>query len=133
MKFYRRPDPKIDIPIVNIGDIAFLLIIFFILTSTFMRETYIKHTPPTSKDIARMKDTPVSVTVDSKGVVWLQGVRTNVETLDSGVSALLEGKKDKMVMVKIDKGLSHQQYGPVLKAVGGAGAEIALVGIEVKK
>lgn len=133
MKYYKRADPKIDIPIVNIGDIAFLLIIFFILTSTFMRESYIKHAPPSSKDIARMKDAPISVTVDSKGDVWLQGTRCNVQNLESGVSALLEGKKDKTVMLKIDKALPHDKYGPVFKALSGVGAEMALIGLEPTK
>jgi biopolymer transport protein ExbD len=132
MRYMKRPDPRIDIPIVNIGDIAFLLIIFFILSSAFMRETYIKLTPPTSIDIARMKDSPVSVTVDKKGDVWLQGTRCNVENLDTGVMALLEGKKEKVVMLKIDKALSQKQYGPVFMALSKAGAEIALIGNQAK-
>ena len=128
----KRPDPRIDIPIVNIGDIAFLLIIFFILSSAFMREAYIKLTTPTSIDIARMKDTAVSVSVDLKGDVWLQGTRCNVENLDTGVMALLEGKKDKIVMLKIDKALTQKRYGPVLLALSKAGAEIALIGNQAK-
>jgi biopolymer transport protein ExbD len=132
MKYQKRLDPRIDIPIVNIGDIAFLLIIFFILSSAFMRETYIKLTQPTSIDITRMKDSPVSVTVDQKGDVWLQGTRCNVENLDTGVMTLLEGKKEKVVMLKIDKALVQKQYGPVLMALSKAGAEIALIGNQAK-
>lgn len=128
----KRPDPRIDIPIVNIGDIAFLLIIFFILSSAFMRETYIKLTTPTSGDITRMKDTAVSVSVDLKGDVWLQGTKCSVENLDTGVMALLEGKKDKIVMLKVDKTLAQKQFGPVLMALSKAGAEIALIGNQAK-
>ena len=130
MRVTLRPNPKIDIPIVNIGDIAFLLIIFFILTSTFMRESYIKVTPPTSPDIDKLGLTPVSVTVDQSGTVWLQGVACQVEALESGVSVLLEGKPDKAVLLKIDKGLPQKTYGPVLLALSKAGAEVALIGTE---
>ena len=133
MRYFAKPEPRIDIPYVNIGDIAFLLIIFFIMTSTFMRETYIKSTPPRSVDVQRMKDSPVSVTVDDKGEIWLQGVGCILSNLEPGVTSLLQDKENKIVMVKIDKNLAQKDYGPVIMALSRSGAEIALVGTETKK
>ncbi len=130
MKYERKPEPKIDIPIVNIGDIAFLLIIFFIMTSTFMRESYIKLTIPKSPDIRKMKEAPVGVVLDSKGLLWLQGTSCSLANLEPGVNALLMDKKEKIVTLKIDKALSQREYGPVLMALSKAGAEVALIGTQ---
>jgi len=133
MNYVRKPEPRFDIPIVPIGDIAFLLIIFFIMTSAFMREQYIKVTTPKSLEVKRLKESKVSVTVDAKGGIWLQGVACIIQNLEPGVTALLQDQENKVVMLKIDKGLAQKQYGPVLMALSKAGAELALVGTETKK
>lgn len=133
MKYTRKSEPHFDIPYLNIGDIAFLLIIFFILTSTFMRESYIKATPPSSPDVKRMKDAEVSISMDEKGQIWLQGTPCQLSSLESGVNALLQDKTEKLVMVKIDKSLTQSQFGPVLMALSNAGAEMIMVGGEGHK
>ncbi len=130
MNYARKPEPHFEIPIVNIGDIAFLLIIFFILTSTFMRESYIKLKPPASPDVQRVKDSPVSVSVDNKGQIWLQGTECQLTSLESGLNALLQDKTDKIVMLKIDKGLVQSQFGPVMVAISNVGGDVMLVGGE---
>lgn len=130
MKLERKPQPRIDIPIVNIGDIAFLLIIFFIMTSTFMRESYIKVTIPKSPDIRRMKETPVAVTMDKKGKLWLQGTACQLPNLEPAVTALLMDHKEKVVTLKVDKALTQSEYGPVLLSLSKAGADVALVGTQ---
>lgn len=133
MNLARRPEPHFEIPYLNIGDIAFLLIIFFILTSTFMRESYIKVKPPSSPDVRRMKDAPVSVSLDEKGQIWLQGTPCELSSLESGVGALVQEQTEKMVMLKIDKNLTQKQFGPALLAISAAGAEVMLVGGEATK
>ncbi len=130
MNYTRRPEPRFDIPYINIGDIAFLLIIFFILTSTFMRESYIKVKPPVSPDVKRVKDAEVSVSMDEKGQIWLQGTLCQLSSLEGGLNALLQDKAEKIVMVKIDRGLLQSQFGPVMAALSNAGAEVILVGGE---
>jgi biopolymer transport protein ExbD len=130
MNYTRNPEPHFDIPYINIGDIAFLLIIFFILTSTFMRESYIKVKPPASQDVKRVKDAEVSVSMDEKGQIWLQGTPCQLTSLESGITALLQDKKEKLVALKIDRGLQQSQFGPVMMAISNAGAEVMLVGGE---
>ena len=39
------------IPIASMGDIAFLLIIFFMLTSNFIQEAHIRLTPASAADV----------------------------------------------------------------------------------
>lgn len=130
MNYARKPEPHFDIPIVNIGDIAFLLIIFFIMTSTFMRESYIKVKPPVSPDVERMKDAAISVSMDEKGQIWLQGTLCQLASLESGINALLQDKTEKIVMLKVDKGLVQSEFGPVMMAISTAGAEVIMVGGE---
>ena len=124
----KRRKSKILVPVAAMADIAFLLIIFFILTTNFMTETHIELEEASSIDIDALEESTVSVSVDKDGQVWLQGEPCPQEVLESGVTALLQERDDKTVMLKIDKHLPHEKFGPVFLALSGAGAEIALVG-----
>lgn len=124
----RRRRIHFIIPVASMGDIAFLLIIFFMLTTNFIKEAHVRLDPPVSQDIDRIEETLVSVSVDEDGVVWLQGKECPIEVLQGGVEVLLENKQERVVMLKVDRELPHRAYGPVLMALSRAGAEIDMVG-----
>lgn len=120
------------IPLASMGDIAFLLIIFFMLTSNFIKESPIKYTLPVSADIDFQKPGLVSVVMDEKGQLYLQGEPCHMEMLESRVREELEGKKDRFVMLKIDRAIRQRSFGPVYMALSRAGAQIAPVGRKEK-
>lgn len=121
---------KILIPIASMGDIAFLLIIFFMLASNFIKEAHVDLKEATSPDIDSLEEVKVSVSVDKEGQTWLQGKPCPVDALEGGVSVLLKESEKKTVMLKVDRELKQEVYGPVLMALSKAGAEIALIGIK---
>jgi len=117
------------VPIASMGDIAFLLIIFFMLTSNFIKEAHVVLDRPTAPDIEEMKESQISVSMDKEGQVWLQGEPCPVEVIEEGVAALLADRDDKLVMLKIDREAPHEAYGEIFLQLSRAGAEIALVGL----
>ena len=116
------------VPVAAMADIAFLLIIFFMLTSNFIKEKDLMIKLATSSDIERLKPSLVSVVVDIQGNVLLQGQPCSTTMLESAVRALLAGKKQRIIMLKVDKDLPEQQFFPVLLAISDAEAQIALIG-----
>jgi biopolymer transport protein ExbD len=121
---------SIMVPIASMGDIAFLLIIFFILASNFAQEAHIDFDPAKSPDIEKMERSQVSVTVDKDGQIWLQGEECPVDLLADGVGALLDDQDNKVVMLTVHRELAHDVYGEVFLKLSEAGAEIALVGVK---
>jgi len=117
------------VPIASMGDIAFLLIIFFMLTSNFIKEAHVVLDRPTAPDIEEMKESQISVSMDKEGQAWLQGEPCPVEVIEEGVAALLADRDDKLVMLKIDREAPHEAYGEIFLQLSRAGAEIALVGL----
>ena len=129
MKLERKKNRiPILVPIASMGDIAFLLIIFFLLTSNFIKEKHVKIEQAAAPDIEELEQASVSVTIDGEGEVWLQGSPCPVEILRVGVEALLEGKPDRLVMLKVDKSVPQESFGNVILELSKAGAELALVG-----
>jgi biopolymer transport protein ExbD len=123
-----RRKVSVMVSVASMGDIAFLLIIFFILASNFAQEAHIEYDPAKSSDIEKMERSQVSVVVDEDGQIWLQGEECPVDLLDGGVESLLAEQDNKVVMLTIHKALPHEIYGKIFLKLSEAGAEIALVG-----
>jgi biopolymer transport protein ExbD len=119
MKIARPRRRMVFVPTASFGDIAFLLIIFFMVASVFMKEANIKVKPAESPDIDKVKNPPVSIIIDTDGKIWLQGQEYAKDALEPEVSALLLDRTDKQ---------QQKEFGQVLKALSNAGAEIILVG-----
>ena len=131
MKIARKKKKNlIMVPVASMGDIAFLLIIFFMLTSNFMKEANIKLDEAQAPDIEELKDSQLSVSVDEEGKIYVQGKEVPLDNLQAEIEEYIADRDDKTVMLKIDKKLKQEQFGDIFIKLSKSGAEIALVGIK---
>jgi biopolymer transport protein ExbD len=128
MSVKRIRHEELAVPTASMGDIAFLLIIFFLLTTNFAKEKHIQLKDPVSRDIQAMKEPMVFVAVDQKGVVHLQGRPCPVDTLEDQVRDMVSRRDEKIVKLRVDRNVRQDQYGPVFLALSRAGVQIALTG-----
>ncbi len=138
MNIKKSKGSVLAVPTSSMGDIAFLLIIFFMLTSKFMQESHIQCEIPGSPDVVTIEDMPVSVMVDEQGTIWLQGqeliganTKAQAQTLKEELDKLRIQQKDPknfVVMFKVHKTLIANQYGPVIKKMAEAGVKVSFVG-----
>lgn len=128
----RRPRPPIQAPLASMGDLAFLLIIFFMLCSNFMKTAGAKVKPPDAPGLETLQETPITVTIDEESKVYLQGYPvTDANTLEAGVAALLEGREgdsQRTVIFRCDREVDRSVFEPVIEAIAKAGAVLAPVG-----
>lgn len=128
----RRRRRPIAVPVVSMGDIAFLLTIFFMVCSNFAREAGVKWTAASAPDIAPLHESRISVTIDRQGVIRLQGqVVPDAASVEAGVAALMQrrtGPEGRIVMFKCDRDTDKAVFEPVIAALARAGATIAAVG-----
>lgn len=126
----RKKTASILIPVASMGDIAFLLIIFFMLASNFMKTANVVVDEAQSEDLEVQEPPLVSVVLDRDGTLWLQGVETSTAQLAAGIGALIGDDAKHPVHVKIDKNRRKADFLPVIEAVSEAGARILLAGAE---
>lgn len=117
----------------SMGDIAFLLIIFFLLLSEFAKDKDLPITPPTSVAVEKTKAVVVArVAIDKDGMIYLDGERVDsAEDIEFGVRALLSDTvtdDQRHVQFKCDRALPKKKFEPVLKAIAQAGGIIEAVG-----
>ena len=126
----RRVAPAV--PLASMGDIAFLLTIFFILTSNFAKDDTRNIKPPNAKELAQLESQNVSVSIDADGSMFFNGRPVaSPATIEAGVAGFLAGTKDvkdRLVVFRCDQGVDKQVFEPVLAAISKAGGVIAAVG-----
>lgn len=129
---YKKRRSMINVPIAGIGDIAFLLIMFFMIASTFVRQAHVDLTRPEAEELERLQETAVHVSIDRDGRIYLQGVEVpNAEAIEWGVSALIqnaETDEQRTVIFTSDRDLPETVFRPVIVAITEAGARIAAMG-----
>jgi biopolymer transport protein ExbD len=132
MKKRRPRKPQIMVPVASMGDLAFLLIIFFMVCSNFAKQRPVPMTPPQSIDVNQLPQYPIEVAVDKHGKIYLQGREVNdAQEIEWGVAALIKDKKtddQRTVVFRCDKELTRDVFEPVVEAIAKGGALIAAVG-----
>jgi biopolymer transport protein ExbD len=118
---FSRTDEESDINLTPMLDVVFIMLIFFIVTATFIKQTGIDVTRPDAQS-AEMKPTvSVLVAIGANGEIWIDnkqvdeaGVRSHIERLHA------ENPKGGLV-VQADKGAKYEKLTAVLNAARAAG------------
>ena len=129
MKMARRHPPAPYIPFISLADIAWQIIIFFLLAATFAKSDSLNlDLPGASSDKSRSAAPTITVEVgDSALSVNGQGVA--LESLEGRIRELLAGKKteaQRAVVVLAKNDLSFQRHVDVMYAVQRAGGILVM-------
>ena len=128
----RQRRAAILVPVASIADIAFLLIIFFMLCSHFAKDPGEKIELPTTREVNPLDDFPMVVLIDKNGNIYFQGRKVSGhEQIEEEVRRYVEGKTDeksRTVMVRCDRTVLKHVFEPVYEAIAKGGGRIAAVG-----
>lgn len=130
----RKKRRTVPVPVASMGDIAFLLIIFFLVCSEVAKDrTDLQVTLPLSEYVEKSEASAAArVTVDQEGQIFLDGVAVNsAKDVEWGVRALLANTvadDQRHVQFKCDADLPKEMFEPVLQAIAEAGGIIDAVG-----
>lgn len=110
------------------GDIAFLLIIFFILASNFMKSSNIDAEKPSSSEVDAIEPAQVDLVVDRNGRYYVMGVEVDRDLVESAVTQAIGDRRDKPVNLLVHKNLQKKDFLSAVEALGSCGAKVILVG-----
>ena len=128
MPIRKRKRMDLVLPTSSMGDIAFLLIIFFILASNFMKSANIEAEKPSSQEVDAIDDAQVDVVIDKNGKFYVQGVEVDRNLIESAVQQAVSEHRDKPVHLLVDKNLQKKDFMPAIEALGSCGVKVVLVG-----
>lgn len=125
MKFKRNRAAEVPINITPLIDVVFLLLIFFMVTTTFNRETrLLVNLPEAEGEASESQERIIEVIVSREGGYLINGkalVNNRIETLMQGLELESEGDTSLPVLLIADAEASHQSVVTAMDGIGQAG------------
>lgn len=109
MQFRRRLKPQVNINLVPMIDVVFQLVIFFMVSSTFILTPGISLIFPSSTTSEPVVMSKIVVTVVSREEVYFNKEKFEIRELDERLSAITEEERSdiKTVVLEGDRGISY--------------------------
>jgi biopolymer transport protein ExbD len=119
---HKEKEPfKLDlIPMINV---VFLLLIFFMLTSTTPTRQTTKIELPNAKTAEKSNKQYLIMTIDSNGSIQLDGKVVAVEDLPAYLEKKISQEKNTVISIHADKAIEFELFGKVIGIAKQAGAE----------
>jgi biopolymer transport protein ExbD len=114
----RRDDVELNItPLI---DVVFLLLIFFMVSTTFDRESQINITlPEASKEYTETKTDNIEIAIDAEGRVYINEqslLNSQLSTIREAIRDALHDLEDPAVIISADAKVTHQLVVRVMDA-----------------
>jgi len=127
MEFEGRARIHSHLDIAPLIDIVFLLLVFFMLTSTFMVPEAIELELPESSSAQLSDITPIIVSMNASGQLALNGERIELEQLRMAIEPLIKQNADAPITLKSDASTRVQLLLQVMDEIRAAGGtDVAL-------
>ncbi|VAW87389.1 hypothetical protein MNBD_GAMMA18-67 [hydrothermal vent metagenome] len=128
MEFEGRARIHSHLDIAPLIDIVFLLLVFFMLTSTFLVPEAIELELPESASATVTEITPITVALNASGELSLNGEPIQLEQLRQAIEPLIADSADAAITLKSDARTEVQQLLKVMdeiRAAGGSNVALA--------
>lgn len=126
MKFRRRSHQEATVELTPLIDVVFLLLIFFMVSTTFIRETQLKiDLPEASGELQEIEEDVIEITVDRRGDYAVNERLLVNNEIDTLVRALRERLADRdpsaRVIITADASAAHADVVRAMDAAGRVG------------
>jgi len=117
-----RPTPRepVDINLTPLIDVVFLLLIFFMVSTTFNRDSELSiELPAASADAQQQQIDAIEVAIDAKGRFYVNGrqlLNTQAKTLRQALQAAAGDSDSPPIIVSADAMTPHQAVVQVMDA-----------------
>jgi biopolymer transport protein ExbD len=125
VRFARRQRQEVEVNLTPLIDVVFLLLIFFMVSTTFTRETHLSiDLPEATTKASRSAETRIELTVTRQGDYALNGValiNRDPETLRAAIEKVSEGDTSIPLIITADSATPHQSVVTAMDAAGQIG------------
>jgi biopolymer transport protein ExbD len=126
MKLQPKEHEEPEMNLTSLIDVVLLLLIFFMVSTTFVDESRIKLQLPqaSTEPAAEQKKDPIEVAVTATGEYRVNGqvlINTSQATLAAAVSKLAGEKRDLPITIRADARATHQAVVTAMDVLGRLG------------
>ena len=122
MRYRERKDTTEDINISPLIDMVFILLIFFMVSTTFVKDMKLELNRPAASTATAASTKAIRLYIDNAGDIYLDGEPVRVWVIQSRIRDLLAGSTGKSVLVITDDGVPAGRLVEVVDQARLAGA-----------
>ncbi|MEM7400876.1 MAG: biopolymer transporter ExbD [Pseudomonadota bacterium] len=125
MNFTRAEEDRLDVNLTPLIDVVFLLLIFFMVTTTFNQQAELRvDLPEASSEEQAMEVIPIEITIDPSGAYYVNGqslANNQANTLFQSLQKIVAGDIEKSVIIRADANTPHQAVVTAMDTVAKVG------------
>ncbi|MCZ4373718.1 biopolymer transporter ExbD [Vibrio diazotrophicus] len=125
MRLGRRQSQQEEaqIDLTSMLDIVFIMLIFFIVTSSFVRESGVEVNRPTASNVVSQKDAGIFVAITSANDIFIDKRQVDVERVQATLEHLLLEQPEASLVIQADEHAYNGTVVQVMDAAKGAGVK----------
>jgi len=133
MQFRTSQKRKVLINITSLIDVLFLLLIFFMVSSTFLEQPGIKLELPYAQSAAVVEQKDYVLFVDKDSNMFLNEKAVRMDDLEAKIKEALPKMKDMALVLKADQDITHGFVVRVMDIVKRSGVKKLIIGTKLEK
>ena len=124
---FSRSDEESDINLTPMLDVVFIMLIFFIVTATFIKQAGIEVTRPEALTAEQKPTVSVLIAIGENGDIWIDKQKVDPTAVRAHIERLHSENPKGGLVVQADRGAKSEKLMAVLAAARAAGlTEVAI-------
>lgn len=119
----RQSRGGVELNMAPLIDMIFILLIFFLVTTSFVRESGVEVNRPSAQTAILKQDTSLILSVTAEDIIYMEGKAVDVRAVQSKMERFLMGNPGASVVIAADRDSRSGTVIQVLDACRLAGAE----------
>lgn len=122
----KRKKPQAHVPSMAMGDIAFNLLIFFVILARAQDDSHLQWEPAKAVEIENSGVAKASIVIDIENKYYLNGNNVGIVQLAPAIKSLLADAPagDRVVLLKVHKDAPAMFFEPAIEAISEAGGDL---------
>ena len=104
-------------------DIVFIMLIFFIVTTVFVKEAGIQVNKPGASESIMPKNANIFIAINERGEVWIDKHLVDVDTVRANLERLMAEQPSDVIIVQADVNAEHGVVIEVMDQIKAAGID----------
>ena len=125
----REQEQDAQIDMTPMLDVVFIMLIFFIVTTVFVKQAGMEVNKPDGETAVLKKKANIFIAITEDGDIWMDRREISVETVTANLEKLLAEQPSEVVFIQADSKAKHGVVVEVMDAVKDAGIDRVAVAV----
>lgn len=120
---HRAEEEEATIDMTPMLDIVFIMLIFFIVTTSFVKEAGIEVNKPKAQQATKQKSANIFIAINENGEIWMDKRQVDVERVRANIERMLAEQPTDVVILQADVEAKHGVVVEVMDQIKAAGID----------